>query len=85
MACRTLRIRALVPEVKLFVVGHSPPARVKALGREAGIEVTGYVSDILIAAFQWKSTPQVAKFSSPASGGEPFLHLGKGWGGLRGI
>ena len=41
------RIRAFVPNVKLFVVGHVPPARVKALGREPGIEVTGYVSDIL--------------------------------------
>jgi glycosyltransferase involved in cell wall biosynthesis len=41
------RIRAFVPDVKLFVVGHAPPARVKALGREPGIEVTGYVSDIL--------------------------------------
>jgi sugar transferase (PEP-CTERM/EpsH1 system associated) len=41
------RIRAFVPEVKLFVVGHSPPARVKALRREPGIEVTGYVNDIL--------------------------------------
>jgi glycosyltransferase involved in cell wall biosynthesis len=41
------RIRAFVPDVKLFVVGHSPPARAKALGREPGIEVTGYVSDIL--------------------------------------
>jgi sugar transferase (PEP-CTERM/EpsH1 system associated) len=41
------RIRAFVPDVKLSVVGHSPPARVKALGREPGIEVTGYVRDIL--------------------------------------
>jgi glycosyltransferase involved in cell wall biosynthesis len=41
------RIRAFVPDVKLFVVGHAPPARVKALGREPGIEVTGYVNDIL--------------------------------------
>jgi len=41
------RIRALVPDVKLHVVGHSPPARVMALGREPGIEVTGYVDDIL--------------------------------------
>ena len=41
------RIRAFVPDVKLFVVGHSPPARVKALGRQPGIEVTGYVKDIL--------------------------------------
>jgi glycosyltransferase involved in cell wall biosynthesis len=41
------RIRAFVPDVKLFVVGHVPPARVKALERQPGIEVTGYVSDIL--------------------------------------
>ena len=41
------RIRAFVPDVKLFVVGHSPAARVKALGREPGIEVTGSVNDIL--------------------------------------
>ena len=41
------RIRAFVPDVKLFVVGHSPPARVRALGREPGIEVTGYVKEIL--------------------------------------
>jgi sugar transferase (PEP-CTERM/EpsH1 system associated) len=41
------RIRAFVPGVKLFVVGHSPPARVKALGRQPGIEVTGYANDIL--------------------------------------
>jgi glycosyltransferase involved in cell wall biosynthesis len=41
------RIRAFVPDVKLFIVGHSPPAPVEALGREPGIEVTGYVNDIL--------------------------------------
>jgi sugar transferase (PEP-CTERM/EpsH1 system associated) len=41
------RIRVFVPDVKLLVVGHAPPARVKALGREPGIEVTGYVNDIL--------------------------------------
>jgi sugar transferase (PEP-CTERM/EpsH1 system associated) len=41
------RIRAVVPDAKWFVVGHSPPARVKTLGQEPGIEVTGYVDDIL--------------------------------------
>jgi glycosyltransferase involved in cell wall biosynthesis len=41
------RIRAFVPDAKLFIVGHSPPERVKALGSEPGIEVTGYVNDIL--------------------------------------
>jgi sugar transferase (PEP-CTERM/EpsH1 system associated) len=41
------RIRTFVPDVKLFAVGHSPAARVKALGREPGIEVTGSVNDIL--------------------------------------
>jgi glycosyltransferase involved in cell wall biosynthesis len=41
------RIRAFVPGVKLYVVGDSPRARVKALGREPGIEVTGYVNDIV--------------------------------------
>jgi sugar transferase (PEP-CTERM/EpsH1 system associated) len=41
------RIRSSVPDAKLFVVGQAPPARVKALGRKTGIEVTGYVNDIL--------------------------------------
>jgi sugar transferase (PEP-CTERM/EpsH1 system associated) len=41
------RIRAFVPDAKLFVVGHSPAALVKRLGWEPGIEVTGYVNDIL--------------------------------------
>jgi sugar transferase (PEP-CTERM/EpsH1 system associated) len=41
------KIRALVPDAKLSLVGHAPPARVKALGREPGIEVTGCVNDIL--------------------------------------
>jgi len=45
--CILPRVRASFPGVKLLVVGHSPPARVKALGQEPGIEVTGYVKDIL--------------------------------------
>ena len=41
------RIRASVPDVKLFVVGHSPTVGMKRLGRAPGIEVTGSVNDIL--------------------------------------
>jgi sugar transferase (PEP-CTERM/EpsH1 system associated) len=41
------RVRASVPDVKLFVVGHSPTVRMKRLGREPGIEVIGSVNDIL--------------------------------------
>src|ERR1035437_7184768 len=40
------RIRARVPDVKFCIAGHSPPARVKALAREPGVEVAGFVNDV---------------------------------------
>ena len=40
-------VRASVPDIKLWVVGHAPSKRVKALASEPGIEVTGWVEDIL--------------------------------------
>lgn len=46
--CRSIlpRIRAHVPDVKLLIVGHSPPAMVTALSREQGVTVTGWVEDM---------------------------------------
>ena len=39
-------IRAKHPGVRLRIVGRNPPPKVQALGREAGIEVTGTVPDV---------------------------------------
>jgi glycosyltransferase involved in cell wall biosynthesis len=39
-------IRSRVPDVNLFIVGHSPPPRVVALAREPGVAVTGHVEDM---------------------------------------
>ncbi|HEY75268.1 MAG TPA: glycosyltransferase [Thermoflexia bacterium] len=40
------RIRAEVPDARLLLVGGRPAPEVVALGREDGVEVTGYVKDL---------------------------------------
>lgn len=46
--CRSMlpRIREQVPDVKLLIVGHSPPSMVTALAKEQGVTVTGRVEDM---------------------------------------
>lgn len=40
------RIRARVPEVRLFIVGRDPPPTVQSLGQIPGVAVTGWVEDV---------------------------------------
>ncbi len=40
------RIRAEVPDARLLLIGGRPAPEVVALGREDGVEVTGYVEDL---------------------------------------
>ena len=40
------RVRAEVPQARLLLVGARPAPEVVALGREEGVEVTGYVEDL---------------------------------------
>ncbi len=40
------RIRAEVPDVSLTVVGRNPTARIRALGEQPGIHITGTVDDV---------------------------------------
>jgi glycosyltransferase involved in cell wall biosynthesis len=40
------QIRARIPDVRLTIVGHSPPARVRDLGKIPGVEVTGFVDNL---------------------------------------
>jgi len=46
--CRDVlpRIRAVVPDVRLSIVGQRPGPQVRALGRLPGVEVTGRVPDV---------------------------------------
>jgi glycosyltransferase involved in cell wall biosynthesis len=39
-------VRRSVPEARLLVVGRDPTARLRAAGRGAGVEVTGFVDDV---------------------------------------
>jgi glycosyltransferase involved in cell wall biosynthesis len=40
------RIRAAIPDVTLSVIGRHPSERLRALGRDQGIEITGTVDDV---------------------------------------
>jgi glycosyltransferase involved in cell wall biosynthesis len=40
------RVRRHVPDVSLTIVGRNPSERIRALGRQPGIEVTGTVADV---------------------------------------
>jgi glycosyltransferase involved in cell wall biosynthesis len=40
------RVRARVPDVTLTIIGRNPGARVKALGSQPGVTVTGTVKDV---------------------------------------
>lgn len=39
-------VRQAVPDVKLLIVGHSPPPELVALGNQPGVTVTGFVDDV---------------------------------------
>lgn len=40
------QIKSLLPDIKFFIVGQSPPPEVESLSREANIMVTGRVADV---------------------------------------
>jgi glycosyltransferase involved in cell wall biosynthesis len=40
------RVRAIRPQAKLALVGRAPTARIRALARQPGVEVTGEVPDL---------------------------------------
>src|SRR5262249_7344508 len=39
-------VRSVRPSAKLYIVGSDPPPDLRSLGKEPGIEVTGYVANI---------------------------------------
>lgn len=40
------RIRARVPDVKLYIVGRNPGEKIRSLAKDAAVVVTGYVDDL---------------------------------------